>query len=344
MDNKQIKCTVKELFTAILDVDSSSIEYNDFYNLKENRVNIKDENNEWVNIKAIVLKKDKIAHIKTNKDNVLKAAYSHKICINKETKECKYVVDLNVGDKISSLYEESKIKSIEKTEITKDVYDFEIASKSHLYATSNGLIHHNSAGIGKTHVITKTLQGENKKYKYISGGIKNARALYQILHDNNDKNLILVFDDVNEILRNKQAIEVLRTAVTNDPVRHITYTDNKIAKGSRKYKPEIEFKSKIIIITNIPVKKIDKAIVSRTTPIEVIVTPQEVMDNIRINIDQAPPSELETTKKMDVWDFLTDDIGIKRINKIDYRIFEQLCIFRATDSPKWKKFGYAYVS
>lgn len=201
-----------------------------------------------------------------------------------------------------------------------------------------------TAGTGKTHKVMEVLDENNAKYKYISGGIKNARALYQVLYDNNDKNLILIFDDVNDILRNKQAVEILRTATTNDKKRSITYTDNKIAKGSRKYKPEMIFESRIIIITNIPIKKIDKAIVSRTAPIEVVINNQEIMDNIRINIENAPPPKLPTEWKLDVWDFLTDEVGMKDINRIDYRIFEQLCIFRATEDPKWKKFAFAYVS
>lgn len=201
-----------------------------------------------------------------------------------------------------------------------------------------------TAGIGKTKKVTDTLNSEGVKYKYISGGIKNARALYQVLYTNNDSKLILVFDDVNDVLRNKQAIEILRTATTNNNTRIITYVDNKITPESKKYKPQFEFKSKIILITNIPIKKIDKAIVSRTTPVEVIVTNQEIIDNIRINLKDAPPPMLPENWKQDVWDFLVDTVGIDRIKRIDYRIFEQLCIFRATESPKWKKFAYVYVS
>lgn len=202
-----------------------------------------------------------------------------------------------------------------------------------------------TAGIGKTKTVKEQLQDKGQAYKYFSGGIKNARALYQVLYDNNDKNLVLVFDDVNNILRNKEAIELLRVATTNDKKREITYTDNVIKAGNRKYKPQMIFESRIIIITNIPKKKLDKAIVSRTAALEIIVNPQEIADNIRINLEGAPPPNMPIEWKMEVWEFLSDEIGFSNMKQLDYRIFEMACIWRASSegSPAWKKFVYAQL-
>ena len=267
-------------------------------------------------------------------DNGIINKFSRKVIVRKASKEV-----LRVSKNDSNKF--------------KDLYNLSLEDKMDLIAMNvvaitkgfkQSCLISGTQGIGKTKTVVDTLKNEGAKFKYISGGIKNVRALYQVLYDNNDSKLILVFDDVNNIIRDKQAIEILRTATTNDKIRKITYTDTKIAQGSRKYKPELDFESKIIIITNIPIKKIDKAIVSRTTPIEVIVTPQEIVDNIRINLEQAPPPSLPIKWKQEVWDFLVDTVGVGRIERIDYRIFEQCCIFRATESPKWMKFAVAYVS
>jgi hypothetical protein len=267
-------------------------------------------------------------------DNGIVNKFSRKVIVRKASKEI-LRVSKNDSDKFKALYSLS-------LEDKMDLIAMGVVAVTKGFKMSSLIS--GVPGIGKSRKVIETLKGEGAKYKYISGGIKNARALYQILYENNDRNLILVFDDVNDILRNKQAVEILRTATTNDRIRKITYVDTKITPGSRKYKPELDFESKIIIITNIPIKKIDKAIVSRTTPVEVIVTPQEIVDNIRVNLNDAPPPSLPIKWKQEVWDFIVDVIGISRISRIDYRIFEQCCIFRATESPKWMKFAVAYVS
>jgi hypothetical protein len=135
-------------------------------------------------------------------------------------------------------------------------------------------------GIGKSMAILDELESENANYIHISGGVKNARALFMQLYDKNDEDLILFFDDVNDIFTSKESREILRVAVTNDKIRNITYTDNVLAKEPFKYQSPLKFKSKIVIATNIPKRKIDPAIVSRTNAIEIIVSKEETFEYI----------------------------------------------------------------
>jgi len=193
----------------------------------------------------------------------------------------------------------------------------------------------------KTKTFTDFEPISGKAYKLISGDIKNPRALYMLLHDWNDPNLILVFDDANAVIKNKSNVELMRTA-TSKGDRKITYTDSKINTDNERYKTTIDFKSKIIIITNIPKNKIDSAIVSRTSPIEVTPSQEDIFDSIRRNLNEIEPTgELEA--KNDVLNFLEDTLGNK-IKQIDFRVFMESIIFRLTGSPHWKKHVYAIVT
>lgn len=207
-------------------------------------------------------------------------------------------------------------------------------------------------GIGKTFTIRKELDTEEIPYHYVSGGIDDARALYQWLYDHNAKGTIILFDDVNNILRQRKSIEILRTAVTNEEERLVTFTDNVITKkGNKIYRPQMKFKSRIIIVTNIPKAKIDKAIVSRTSPIEIIVSKDEIAEYILKNIEEAPPVILSLEKKMEVFNFIKNEITFGMCNQFDFRYFEDACLWRlaqdGTDDmepDQWKDYVYTLLA
>ena len=162
--------------------------------------------------------------------------------------------------------------------------------------------------------------------------------------ENNDKNKIIVFDDVNTILKDKECVEILRCACTNEPIRVITYSDNVVAKN-KKHVEQLKFYSKIIIITNIPIKKIDEAIVSRTSPVDITATIREIFDYVAEHAKNAPPRKISPALKLDVLKFIKFEIGIDNINRFDFRIFEDSVLWRAsTDNPEeWKSYIFNLV-
>ena len=208
------------------------------------------------------------------------------------------------------------------------------------------------AGIGKSYSVMEELKdeaesaedGQNFTIEYVTGGLKDARTFYQFLSENNDKNKVIVFDDVNTILKDKECVEILRCACTNDAVRTITYSDNVVAKN-KKHHEKLKFYSKIIIITNIPVKKLDSAIVSRTSPIDITATKAEIFEYVVENAKGAPPRKIAGSFKIDVLKFIKNGIGIENISKFDFRIFEDCCLRRASTEVEkdWQSYVYNLV-
>lgn len=105
-----------------------------------------------------------------------------------------------------------------------------------------------------------------------------------------------------------------------------------------------KFQSRVIIITNKPKNKIPPAIVSRTAPIEVNVDIPDIIDNIRINVDNIMSNFPEATKeiKLEVLNFIEDTLK-GYIQQMDYRIFERCVVFRLDGNPGWKKSCYSIL-
>lgn len=208
-----------------------------------------------------------------------------------------------------------------------------------------------SVGIGKSFAVVDELQKEGVPFTHITGGIKDAQALYVTLCKYNDPNMIIVFDDVNDIIRKKLNVEILRAAVTNEPVRRITYFDQTmlIVQGTKSFKPTLDFQSKVILITNIPKNKIDPAIVSRTSPIEIIVSPAEIAPYIEDNLENAPPAKVPVEWKYEAWHYITKEIGVNKVKRLDFRVFEDVmlwvCASKDPDavSTDWKKYAYSIL-
>jgi hypothetical protein len=205
-------------------------------------------------------------------------------------------------------------------------------------------------GIGKSKAVIDELIATNTTYTHITGGIKDARALYTTLYKYNDPNIIVVFDDTNDIFKKKDCREILRAAVTNEAERKITFVDNKIIlDGLQAVKPFMTFKSKVIIITNIPKNKIDQAILSRTSPIEIIVNKKQVAEFVELNLAEAPPSKVDIKWKEECFEFLMNEIGVSNMAHFDFRVFEDcmlwVCATKGTDKPdEWKKYVRTLVS
>jgi hypothetical protein len=202
---------------------------------------------------------------------------------------------------------------------------------------SNALVIGGTAGVGKSKLVLDTLKEEGAVYKYFSGGIKNNQAFFDVLSKNNKEGLICVFDDADYIV-SKKAEDITKALLGTEPVRQVIWFDAKFKAGSTKNNPEIGFKSRVIIITNLPKRKLSPAIISRTTPIEIDVALPEIIDDIRINLNNLMPEYPDITYEMKkiVLDFI--EKVIKHVDQIDYRIFFHCVKVFSSGTPNWKKF------
>jgi recombination protein RecA len=138
---KEVKIKIGELFDAISDYEKHKFENNlELY--QNTKLQVKDENNNWIGIKALIKKEDRIRKLKFSNGETLRCADKHLISFNK--KDCSFANSLNIGDTIQ-LADDNLIyvESNEKEEM-ESVYDVSVDSETHLYQTSNKMIHHNT--------------------------------------------------------------------------------------------------------------------------------------------------------------------------------------------------------
>ena len=202
----------------------------------------------------------------------------------------------------------------------------------------NGLVICGQAGFGKTTTVLEMIKDSGKKAEIVNT-IKNMSHLYNIFYQNNNENSIIVFDDCVEIFSKKYMGMVL--AALDDRKERIINFPVEAGKDIKKFNPNLVFIGKVIILTNIPKKKIPKAYFSRTVPIEISGNIQETIDDIRINLENVMP-EIPIEQKVEVLDFI-EKIQ-KDILSIDFRTFKRCLIYYLTGSPNWKKHIYFLLS
>jgi hypothetical protein len=198
-----------------------------------------------------------------------------------------------------------------------------------------------SKGLGKSYTVVDEVKkeialaydnGKVLKHQVITGGVKDAISFYATLCDYNDPNTILILDDINTILTNKDCKELLRAAVTNTPERLNAFLgSNKVVRGMRgTYLNKIKFKSKILVITNIPKTKIDPAIISRTSPIEIQATIPELFEWVGKNLENVTSTEIPFEWKLEVYNFIKNELKVSKLKHFDFRAMQDSIMWFAS--------------
>jgi hypothetical protein len=134
---------------------------------------IRNEHNEWIDVIGMVTKFDSVDEITFESGNKLRASPKHILAYDKL--HTKYLKDCKVGDKIKKADDEfDTIVSINNISNRGKLYDLQVASDTHLYQTSDGLIHHNS--IGLVNLSWNYIQ-QGKDVIYISLELKEAKII-----------------------------------------------------------------------------------------------------------------------------------------------------------------------
>lgn len=138
-----------------------------------------------------------------------------------------------------------------------------------------------SPGVGKTFLVTKQLENRGLKkgedWVHIKGRSTPA-GLYIALYENKDK--ILVIDDCDSVFRNEEAVNILKSALDSYETREISWLVGKPLVSpltGQKIPTKFMFDGAVIFISNLPQKKIDYAIKSRSFVLEVALTPEDMI-------------------------------------------------------------------
>ena len=181
---------------------------------------------------------------------------------------------------------------------------------------ANSLIISGDSGLGKSWRVMKIISESVDLSYYLVKGFATARALYDTLYRNRNK--LIVFDDCDSILEDKVAINILKGALDSYNKRTISW----LAKSGDKSIPlQFDFNGRIIFISNMPLEKFDKAIMSRSLSISVFMTYEEKIDEmIRLSLDNdyLPhiPKALKYKVVLDLVPYMTkDSVNLRTLEK-----------------------------
>ena len=211
--------TMAALFNTIALKENATLELGKIYHQKTDLA-ITGKDGELIKITGLMIKEEFARVISFVGDyRPLVAADGHIVRVAGE--EVK-VEDLLAGQKLDTVTGTREIESVVEGGVVR-VYDLQVDDSEHLYSDASGLIHHN------TYDVTKTLKteglSEGSGYKYLKGK-GTTTALFATLHKNSrivdGKTQVIVFDDYDSVLEDKDALNFFKAALDSNSPRIVT--------------------------------------------------------------------------------------------------------------------------
>ena len=196
------------------------------------------------------------------------------------------------------------------------------------------------AGVGKTFEILKALQARGLKrgedYKWISGKAA-PMGVYRSLHDN--RNSKIIFDDCDDVIKTKGCDGILKSVLDLKKVRTVSWPSKAIDDAG--LEESFEFTGGIIFISNLPFTSIGGALSSRSFKVDVFLTPDQVIEKIKLIIHDIEPNgvPMDMEFKEDALETLIEikDEVLALGKPLDLRAFEKACLLResAEETGNW---------
>jgi hypothetical protein len=197
----------------------------------------------------------------------------------------------------------------------------------------NALLIYGGPGTGKTYTVTETLKKEgyekNRDWFLVKGRITTP-SLYQTLFMHREKHL-LVFDDTDSIWNDDDAANVLKAALDSYEERTISWMTKQTvnvslmtegekeafcqevdaelaANPNESYKvklpSEFEYRGRIIFISNLPYKKFDTAVLTRSAKIDMTLTDAQMFYRMKSILSTLGDPKVPLNVKEEIFEFI----------------------------------------
>lgn len=147
-------------------------------------------------------------------------------------------------------------------------------------AKNNSMIITGDGGLGKTFTVMRQVElsglVEDEDYVVIKG-YSTAKGMYNTLYHNSDK--LIIFDDCDSVLENDISTNILKGALDSYDKRIVHWVAQSF--GENDIPSSFEFVGRIIFISNKNRTKFPQALISRSTCIDVSMTPDEKIERMR---------------------------------------------------------------
>jgi hypothetical protein len=164
-------------------------------------------------------------------------------------------------------------------------------------------------------------------YKIIKG-YASPSALYRILYENRKR--IVIFDDCDSVLRDDDAVNVLKSALDSYEERWVSWNIN--AKSD--LPPCFRFEGQVIFITNLDMNKVDEAIRTRAFKVDVSMTKAQRVERMEAVLGEVMP-EVELEAKQEALDLLKEHMHL--CSDINFRALMNVIKIRTEAVGDWRK-------
>ena len=219
-------------------------------------------------------------------------------------------------------------------------------------------------GTGKSFGVFKTLEEEghqkNKDWFLIKGKITTA-ALYQTLFMHREGG-ILVFDDADSVWNDQEAANILKAALDSYDVREISWISGRTVNVSKmshedrlqynemtdkmidedpgnpkiKYPSTFEYKGRIIFISNLPIEKMDDAVLNRSAKIDMTLTDDEMFARIDSILPNIGSKDVPLEVKKEILEFIKDQTKAGILSAPSLRTYVGAEEFYLSGIPDWR--------
>lgn len=207
-------------------------------------------------------------------------------------------------------------------------------------------------GLGKSFTVLRTLHkcgmkdiskldigdriySNNPSEYVVVKGYSTAKGLFRTLYEN--RNRIVVFDDCDSILKDPNAVNILKAALDSYDVRMVSW--NAEGWGSDDDLPKsFEFEGGVIFISNLPKAKVPQAIRSRAMCADVSMSREEVVERMRTIAasDEFMP-EFEQQHKEEALEFIASNAHNPMIQQLNLRSLVNAVKARASKPNNWQR-------
>lgn len=207
-------------------------------------------------------------------------------------------------------------------------------------------------GLGKTFTVMKTLRDcgiqdvskmeigarfDGQKGYIVVKGYSTAKGLFRTLYEN--RNQIIVFDDCDNVLKDPNAVNILKAALDSYDVRLVSW--NAEGWGSDEDLPKVfEFTGGVIFISNLSKHKVPQAIRSRAMCADVSMTREEVVERMRMIVSSPEfMPEFEDEHKLEALEFVAENANNPIIPALNLRSLVNVVKARAAKPDHWRRLG-----
>lgn len=240
----------------------------------------------------------------------------------------------------------------------------------------NGVLIAGPGGTGKSYHVEKAFEAEGLQpgKDWVKFKVRmTPPEIYKTLLNNYDK--IIVFDDCDEALTNKTAANIFKSAIDTYEHRTVSWfkTDtlntqglpNEVIKGlvnndaKHRLPSTFEFTGACIFITNLPLYKIDSALLTRCDVIDVTLRRNDIgeiiknqLSNIEIPVHQRATGKtinIGTNEelKREVLEFLLSDEYKKHMiahnMPLNFRLFKLAYTYAYNNPESWKRRMFSVI-